>query len=76
MIYTHFDRIGKQLTVGDIVVYPNGNHIDIGKIKKFNPKMLTITSVNPNDRKNYIKYPNDVIKLEGAEITMFLLQSC
>lgn len=74
MTYMHFDRIGKQLAVGDIVAYSNHNHLAIGKIKKLNPKMLTISSVE--EKSNAVKYPSDLIKLEGTEITMFLLRKC
>ena len=74
MTYIHFDRVGKRLAVGDIVVYPDHNHLAIGKIKKLNPKMITIGSVEENS--GAIKYPSDLIKLEGNEITMFLLKKC
>lgn len=74
MTYIHFDRVGKQLLVDDIVAYPDRNHLAIGKVKKLNPKMITIRSVEENS--GAIKYPNDLIKLEGTEITMFLLKKC
>lgn len=75
MTYQHFDRIGKSLVLGDIVAYPDSNHLEIGQIVKLNPKKLTIICVEQG-RKTFrrIKYSNDLVKLDGSELTMFLLK--
>lgn len=75
MKYQHFDRIGKVLTVGDIVAYPDSNHLEIGQIVKLNPKKLTITCIEQGKKTfRRIKFPSDLVKLEGLELTVFLLK--
>ena len=71
----HKDKLGKPIKVGDCVAYPGGNTLLIGTVKKLNPKMIGVTRLGgykwdgPNN-----KYPDQVIVLEGPEVTMYLLK--
>lgn len=71
----HRDKLGKIIKVGDCVAYPGGNTLLIGTVKKLNPKMIGVTRLGgykwdgPNN-----KYPDQVIVLEGPEVTMYLLK--
>ena len=75
MTYQHFDRTGKSLALGDIVAYPDSNHLEIGQIVKLNPKKLTIICIEQGKKTfRRIKYSSDLVKLEGLELTVFLLK--
>jgi len=69
----HLDRIGRTLSVGDCVAYPSSNVLLIGIITKLNQKMINVKrlgSLTYVDR----KYGSDTIKVDGPEITMYLLK--
>ena len=72
----HKDRLGRELKVGDCVAYPSGNSLIIGVIKKINPKMVGVSALGKENRwgsaKN--KYPMDCVRLDGPEVTMYLLR--
>lgn len=72
----HKDRLGRTLAVGDCVAYPSGNTLIIGVIKKINPKMVGVSAIGKNrawsSAKN--KYPMDCVRLDGPEVTMYLLR--
>lgn len=71
----HKDKLGRPLTVGDCVVYPDFNSLGIGTIKKLNPKMVRVVPVGTKYRSNGSnKYPQDVVIVDGPEVTMYLLQ--
>ena len=76
-IFEHKDKLGRVLAIGDCVVYPDGNTLDIGTIKKFSPKMIRVQEVPTGKWKGRekSKYPNDMVKVEGPEVTMFLIKS-
>ena len=72
----HKDKLGKPIKVGDCVAYPGGNTLLIGTVKKLNTKMITVWEVGSHDSW-YIgsrKYPQDLIKVDGPEVTMYLLK--
>ena len=72
----HKDKLGRLLRVGDCVAYPESNRLEIGTIKKVTPKMTMVAELGRryfNDTGNR-KYPNDLVLLEGPEVTMYLLK--
>jgi hypothetical protein len=71
-IPAHKDRLGRLLKIGDCVAYPDGNSLEIGLVKKINPKMIGVSRIKAKWQKN--KYPSDIVLLEGPEVTMFLLR--
>jgi hypothetical protein len=73
----HRDKLGRVLAVGDAVCYPCQNSLDLGTVKKLNPKMVKVMEAGRSASKWYTgsnKYPSDLVKVEGAEVTMYLLR--
>lgn len=75
-VIEHRDRLGRTLLIGDCVAYPNSNSLEIGTIKKLNPKMIKVKRLGSQSKWGESnKYPQDVVKLEGAEVSMYLLKN-
>jgi hypothetical protein len=75
-IVEHKDKLGRILKAGDCVAYPVQNSLVIGTIKKINPKMVKVAQV-PAQRwgGDSNKYPADCVKLDGADVTMYLIKN-
>jgi len=71
----HRDVLGQPLAVGDAVVYPSGNTMYVGVITKFNPKMVKVKHVGAKRGSEYNKYPTDVARVSGPDVTLFLLKA-
>jgi len=73
---THYDKMGRQLDEGDCVAYPEHNSLYIGTIIKINPKMIKVQKVGSTGywARGTNKYPNDVVKLDSADVTLYLLK--
>lgn len=70
----HKDILGQPLMVGDAVVFPSSNSMYIGTITKLNPKMIKVKRVGSyNWEQN--KYPDDLVRVHGPEVTMYLLKN-
>lgn len=77
VIPVHKDRIGRPLAVGDFVAYPEHNSLEIGSITKLNNKMIKVKRLRAASRwdpgeKN--KYPHDTVKMDGVDLTVYLLK--
>jgi hypothetical protein len=73
----HRDKLGRMLAVGDAVCYPSHNSLGLGTIKKINPKMIKVFEAGRANSKWYSgsnKYPQDLVKIDGPEVTMYLLR--
>jgi hypothetical protein len=73
----HRDKLGRVLSVGDAVCYPCHNSLELGTIKKLNPKMIKVVEAGRGASKWYTgsnKYPQDLVKVDGPEVTMYLLR--
>jgi hypothetical protein len=73
----HRDKLGRVLSIGDAVCYPCQNSLDLGTVKKLNAKMVTVWEVGHSHYSWYKgsrKYPQDLIKVDGPEVTMYLLK--
>lgn len=72
----HKDKLGRIIKVGDAVCYPYHNSLELGTVKKLNPKMVTVWEVGPRSKwyTGAKKYPNDLIIVEGPAVTMYLLK--
>jgi hypothetical protein len=73
----HRDKLGRVLAVGDAVCYPYHNSLELGTVKKLNPKMIKVIEAGRGASKWYTgsnKYPNDLVKVDGPEVTMYLLR--
>jgi hypothetical protein len=73
----HPDKLGRNLEMGDCVVYPQSNSMMIGTVIKFTPKMITVKTINSGGWRGWEtrKYSSDVIKIEGPEVTMYLIKN-
>jgi hypothetical protein len=72
----HQDILGQPLNVGDCVVYPSMNTMYVGTITKLNPKMVKVKRVGAKYyTREQNKYPSDLAKVSGAEVTMYLLKN-
>ena len=75
MTVEHYDKLGRLLKLGDCVAYPSHNSLSIGIIKKINPKMIKVSELGTKYRsKGHNKYSNDVVLLDGPEVTVYLLK--
>lgn len=79
--YEHNDKIGRPLKVGDPVAYPHHNSLKIGSIVTVNEKMCRVKPFGNagldwrgNEVKGNLKYPNDLVLIDGQDITMYLLK--
>jgi hypothetical protein len=68
----HSDFFGQPLEPGDCVVYPRSNSMHVGTVSKLNPKMIGIKGVARWGDCN--KYPSELVKVSGPEVTMYLLK--
>lgn len=76
-IIEHKDKLGRTLKEGDCVAYPSHNTLEVGVIKKANPKMLTVWKLG-NGGRHYNgsrKYPSDLVLLDGPEVTLYVLKN-
>jgi hypothetical protein len=72
----HFDKLGRLLAEGDCVAFPSSNSLCIGTISKLNPKMVKVKQLGATGywARGSNKYPADLVKLDGEEVTMYLLK--
>lgn len=68
----HRDLLGQPLTIGDAVVFPSSNTMYVGTVTKLNPKMVKVRRVG-RSRWEQNKYPQDLVRVSGPEVTMYLL---
>jgi hypothetical protein len=75
--HKHPDKLGRELVMGDCVVYPQSNSMVIGTVVKFTPKMITVKTIGSGSWRGWEtrKYSADVIKIEGPEVTMYLIKN-
>ena len=69
----HRDILGQPLAVGDAVVFPSSNTMYVGTITKLNPKMIKVRRVGSRSKWEQNKYPSDLARVSGPEVTMYLL---
>lgn len=71
----HNDLLGRPLTEGDCVAFSSGNSLHIGVIVKLMPKMVKVKKASGVWAWKTNKYPEDVVRVEGADVTMYLLKN-
>jgi hypothetical protein len=69
----HSDLFGQPLEIGDCVVYPRSNSMMVGTVAKHNPKMVGVKGVGTRWG-DCNKYPQELVKVSGSEVTMYLLR--
>lgn len=73
----HRDKLGRLLKKGDCVVVSHQNKLLIGIITKLHRKMIKIEKIGAKRRWEPLginKYSIDSVKLEGPDVTMFILK--
>lgn len=73
----HKDALGRKISIGDFVAYPNHNSLGLGKVVKINNKMIgLIPAVSKRPaRTNTNKYPADLVRLEASDMTWYILKN-
>jgi hypothetical protein len=71
----HQDILGQGLNVDDCVAFAESGTMFIGKIKKLNPKLITITRLGGKWSFIARKYPTDLVRLETEAVTFYLLRN-
>jgi hypothetical protein len=69
----HSDLFGQPLEIGDCVVYPRSNSMMVGTVDRQMPKMVGVKGVG-NQWADCNKYPQELVKVSGSEVTMYLLK--
>lgn len=72
-----FDLFGQELNLQDCVVYPSHNQMKVGKIVKITDKMIRVREVTAPSKwapSESLKYPSELVKAHGSEVTMYLLK--
>jgi hypothetical protein len=59
--------------VGDFVAFPDRNSLEVGVVKKLNPKMIGVGRIKSKYSHN--KYPADIVRLDGPEVSIYLLKN-
>ena len=71
------DFLGRELTVGDVVAFEgvNGGGLVLGRIEKFTLKQTVLTPLTENYsfRKTISRYSSQCVKVDTADVTLFLL---
>ena len=72
----HKDKLDRVLLIGDCVAYPDYNCLQIGIIIKLNPIMVKIVRIGSTGylARGVNKYPKDIIRLDGQDVSMYLLK--
>jgi len=73
VIPEHTDILGRPLAVGQCVAYAAGNSLYVATIVKLNPKMVRVKQAGTKYNVGHNKYPKDLVVLEGADVTFYLL---
>jgi hypothetical protein len=68
----HSDLFGQALEPGDCVVYPRSNTMMVGTVARHTPKMVNVKGIERWGDCN--KYPQELVKVSGSEVTMYLLR--
>lgn len=68
----HKDLLGRVLSVGDVVAMASSNTMYVGTVDKLNPKMVKVKMLGRGWTNN--KYSSDLVKIEGPEVTMYILK--
>lgn len=70
----HTDRLGREIELDQCVAFPNSNSLYIGKVRKINNKMIGIDYLGKY-RGSCNKYPQDLVVLDSADVSMYMLKA-
>ena len=75
----HRDLLNKRLSVGDIVEFAESGSQYVGKITKLTAKRVKINRITAHDpnkwykQSGYQRPPSDVVIIEGAHVTAYIM---
>ena len=76
--HIHLDKLGREITVGTCVAVAHRNSLSIAVVDKLHPKMVKVKIVDAVTdnwyRGLYNKHDKDMLVVDGAEVTMYLLK--
>ena len=79
VVLEHKDKLGRIISVGDFVAYPDHNSLEFGRVMKLNNKMVGVLPVIQHPRwpqtKNTNKYPPDLVRLDEKDMTWYILKN-
>jgi len=73
----HRDRLGKLIKIGDFIAAADNNRLSVGIVNKLNPKMVQYKTVSKEKYwhgRRVNKYPDDVVIIEGPNVSVYLLK--
>ena len=73
VIPEHKDKLGRVLTEGACVAFPDSNTLRVGIIQRFMPKMVEVKTIGDQYTFRTNKYPLDLALLDGPDVTFFVL---
>ena len=73
----HKDKLGRVISVGDFVAYPDRNSLEFGKVMKLNNKMVGVYPAlgTRYGNRNTNKYPSDLVRLAAEDMTWYILKN-
>ena len=74
----HFDMLGAELNIGDVVVTPKYNTLAVCKVIRFTPKMVKLGSLDSaghyRPKSEFPKYASDIVKIDEQQALIYLLK--
>jgi ribosomal 50S subunit-recycling heat shock protein len=74
----HFDKLGNQIKVNDVVAVSHHNSLMIARVTKLNTKMIKVKEFRKTtyswDTGEHNKYANETVKLHEADAVMYILK--
>lgn len=74
----HLDKLGREITEGACVAVAHHNSLAVANVVKLNPKTVRIKIANTATHSWYNgvhnKYGDQMVVIEGPEVTMYLLK--
>lgn len=73
----YLDKLGRPLKLGDVVASFNNGSIEICVIMKFNAIMVGVDIVRTSkwSRSHMNRYPNDLVLVDAAAATLYILKN-
>ena len=74
----HLDKLGREITEGACVAVAHHNSLAVATVIKLTPKMVRIKIANITTNSWYYghhnKYGDQMVVIDGPEVTMYLLK--
>lgn len=77
----HKDFLDRKIELGDSVVFvrPDSRELELGRVIKLTNKNVRVSYIvsrgwKKGNEESTVRIPKDVVKVDGPELTMFLLK--